>query len=310
MRMRRRLFAAAAFLAACFFASNGGRAQQSPSALGLIEVRFKPVESAQLALWIEHDTGELAGTVRLTEAVASRGIGNRPGASEMNSGFRWPYGRREGVLPIWATRRANAPGAKQFRRVIFQDRTSEGLASRTSNDQSIDNYYCLSFDRAHSTKAALDAVSCASVFSSDKGRFITDGDVNRDYCEPYEHPSTRVAQMRPLSLDSLYPPRRDVTPCGGGTACYLHPDALTFADHARDVMPELDAVTMATPPNVEQSILYSVPDDWAPGAYRACLEINVEGDYNDTWNDTTLPTPTAPSSLWDSYALSYGYPYR
>jgi len=192
MRMRRRLFAAAAFLAACF-ASNGSRAQQSPSALGLIEVRFKPVESAQLALWIEHDTGELAGTVRLTEAVASRGIGNRPGASEMNSGFRWPYGRREGVLPIWATRRANAPGAKQFRRVIFQDRTSEGLASRTSNDQSIDNYYCLSFDRSHSTKAALDAVSCASVFSSDKGRFITDGDVNRDYGEPYEHPSTRVA---------------------------------------------------------------------------------------------------------------------
>jgi hypothetical protein len=48
----------------------------------------------------------------------------------MNSGYHWPYGRREGVLPIWAHRRAAAPGAGQFPRVIFQNR-AEGYASRT-----------------------------------------------------------------------------------------------------------------------------------------------------------------------------------
>jgi hypothetical protein len=304
---RRRLFVAAALLAASV-GVGAGRAQQAPTALGLIEFHFTPVESAQLALWIERADGEFGATVRLTEAVAYRGIGNRPGASEMNSGFRWPYGRREGALPVWATRRAAAPGAKQFRRVIFQNRTSEGLASRTSTDQSVDNYYCLSFDRTRSTKAALDAMSCASVFSSDKGRFITDADVKAGYGEPYEHPGSRKAQMRALSLDSLYPPRRDVTPCG--TDCFQHPDALTFDDHARDVMPELDAVTMATPPAKEQQILYSVPEEWAPGSYRACLEVNVEGDYNATFNDTTLPTPTEPPNTWDSYAIGFGYPYR
>jgi hypothetical protein len=305
--MRRRLFVAAALLAGSL-GVGASRAQQVPTALGLIEFHFTPVAGAQLALWLERNSAELAATVRLTEAVAYRGIGNRPGASEMNSGFRWPYGRREGVLPVWASRRAAAPDAKQFRRVIFQKRTSEGLASKTSSDQSIDNYYCLSFDRTHSTKAALDAMSCASVFSSDKGRFITDADVKAGYGEPYEHPGSRKAQIRALSLDSLYPPRRDVTPCGAD--CFQHADALAFAGHAREVMPELDAVTMATPPAREQQILYSVPDDWAPGSYRACLEINVEGDYNATFNDATLPTPTEPATEWDSYAIGYGYPYR
>ena len=60
-------------------------------------------------------TGTFMSTVGLTQAVSVRGIGNRPGAIQMNSGYRWPYGRREGVLPIWAHRRAAAPGAGSSR---------------------------------------------------------------------------------------------------------------------------------------------------------------------------------------------------
>src|SRR5687768_14262285 len=75
----------------------------------LLSLEFVPTGRAQLAIWVERADGTFLRTVRLTEAVASRGIGNRPGASQMNSGFRWPYGRREGVLPVWATRRAQAP---------------------------------------------------------------------------------------------------------------------------------------------------------------------------------------------------------
>lgn len=70
-----------------------------------IEFKFTPTARTQVALWIEKPDGTFLKTVRLTQAVSYRGIGNRPGAAQMNSGFRWPYGRREGVLPIWAHRR-------------------------------------------------------------------------------------------------------------------------------------------------------------------------------------------------------------
>src|SRR6478736_8997407 len=104
-----------------------------------IIMTFTPTDRSQIAIWIEAADGTFLSTVGLTQAVALRGIGNRPGAAQMNSGYHWPYGRREGVLPIWAHRRAAAPGAKQFHRVIFQERGSEGFASRTSADQSVDD---------------------------------------------------------------------------------------------------------------------------------------------------------------------------
>lgn len=275
----------------------------------VLEFQFLPVRSAQIAVWLEAEDGTFLRTVALTEATARRGIGNRPGASQMNSGFRWPYGRREGVLPTWAYRRANAPGAAQFRRVIFQDRRAEGLASRTSNDYSRDDYFCLSFDRSRADRDALDAVSCASVFNSDKGRFMTDEDVAEGYAEPYEDITQGPGVPLPLSYHSAYPPRMDVGSCPG--SCFDHADVPTYADHARAVMPEIDTVSMATPAGeAVESLLFTVPPDWAPGQYQACIEINVEGDYNDTYNDRTYPTPVSPFDMWDSWATDYGYPYR
>jgi hypothetical protein len=285
-----------------------GAAQES----GLLSLEFLPTGRAQLAIWIERADGTFLTTVRLTEAVASRGIGNRPGASQMNSGFRWPYGRREGVLPVWATRRAQAPGAQRFRRVIFQMRTAEGWASRNTNDSTVDNYYCLSFATEKSSKEALDAVSCASVFSSDKGRFITQADVDAGYAEPYE-PSSVAPYMRALSLDSLYPPRHDMAPCNkaSNASCDDHPDSLSFDAHVHEVMSDIDAVTMATPVgNVAQAITFTLPAEWAPGDYRACIEVNVEGDYNENFNPQVYATPDQPAEGWDSYARTYGYPYR
>jgi hypothetical protein len=288
---------------------------QSSSAHGVLELEFTPVRFAQLAIWVERDDGEFMSTVRLTEAVALRGIGNRPGAMEMNSGFHWPYGRREGVLPIWAARRAAAKGARNWRRVIYQDRIGEGFTARTSDDFSEDNYFCLGFDRQLAGRDALDAVSCASPFTSDKGRYITDADIAAGYAEPYEQPVTLQAFMRPLSYESLYPPRRDVSPCATpGQGCFQHADAASFAEHARAVMPDIDAVTMATPVGgVPRQVLYAIPAEWAPGNYRACLEINVEGDYNAVFNDATHPSPLGPGKkgdAWDAPLTGYGYPYR
>ncbi len=277
---------------------------------GTLELSFTPTDRVQLAVWVERDDGQFMATLALTSAVSVEGIGNRPGALEMNSGFRWPYGRREGVLPVWAHRRAAAPGAKQFQRVIFQNRTSEGDASRTTADNSVDDYYCLSFKRDSTGRDALDAVTCASVFSSDKGRFITDADVARNYAEPFQDEQGNGTQ-RPLSLTSLYPPRRDVTRCTA-SGCYDHADVSSYAQHARDVMPEIDAVSQATPQG-EFRVTWSfpIPEEWSSAhKYTLFIEANVEGDYNDHWNDQRFPTPTKPDGAWDSWAMTFGYPYR
>jgi hypothetical protein len=118
--------------------AQSASAQSAVLSPRVLEFRYTPAGNAQVAIWLENKAGEFLATVALTEAVATRGIGNRPGASQMNSGFRWPYGRREGVLPIWADRRASAPGARPFKRVIFQKRP-EGYASRLLPDASRDD---------------------------------------------------------------------------------------------------------------------------------------------------------------------------
>jgi hypothetical protein len=287
---------------------------------------FTPTERAQIAIWIEGADGRFLGTVGLTQAVGARGIGNRPGAAQMNSGYRWPYGRREGVLPIWAHRRMSAPGAVPFPRIVFQDRV-EGLASRTCDDSTRDAYFCLSFNVASTGRDQLDAITCASAsaFNSDKGRILTADDVAAGYSEPIRLGGQEVT--RPLGLGSPYPPRRDfitcasashVSSCVGGPngTCQDHADAATYADVARAVMPDIDAVTMATPPaGVEQAVMYSVPAEWPDGDYVAYLEVNTEGDYNGTFNADTFPTPCAPFDncmvpYWDSWAVEYGYAYR
>lgn len=275
----------------------------------VLTFKYTPAPRAQIAVWIEDPNGQFLATVALTEATAFRGIGNRPGASNMNSGYRWPYGRREGVLPIWAQRRASAKGARLFPRVIFQQRI-EGLASRTTNDQSLDAYYCLRFDASLSSRDQLDAVSCATVFSSDKGRYLKDADHSGGYAEPFEAiPGQGIEQVLPMG--SRYPARMDVVPCAPTEGCYEHADVTHFADDVRAVMPEIDAVTIATPPgDAPQRVLFKVPKTWASGEYSAFIEVNIEGDYNAAWNDQTYPKPSTPAADWDQYSYNWGYPYR
>ncbi len=273
----------------------------------LVEIQYAPVRRAQVAVWIERGDGTFLRTLGLTQAVAYRGIGNRPGASQMNSGFLWPYGRREGVLPVWANARASAPGAEPFRRVIFQDRTSEGHASRSTSDFSRDDYFCLSFNLESSSRDNLDAVTCASVFNSDKGRYLHESDGG--YAEPFQT-APGEAEMRAMEMTSLYPPRRDVTRCTSA-ACWDHPDVDLFQDDARRVMPEIDAITMATAAEgTLQTIAFTVPEDWEAGEYAVWVEVNTEGDYNDAWDPARFPTPENPAGAWDYWAMNYGYPFR
>jgi hypothetical protein len=302
-------------LTACLLSALLVRPVRADSVLSF---QFTPAPRAQIAIWIEDAAGHYLRAVALTEAVAYRGIGNRPGASQMNSGYRWPYGRREGALPIWAHRRMSAKGARSFPRVIFQSRV-EGLASRTTDDQSPDHYFCLQFDQSKSSRDDLDAVSCASAFNSDKGRYLTANDVAKAYSEPWEDLMPAPAGGAPvthgreqaLPLGSLYPPRMDVMRCTDAQSCYDSSDVDHYASDARAVMPEIDAVTLATPPgDAPQSVLFSVPNSWAAGDYVAYIEVNLEGDYNARWNATSYPTPMTPSMDWDLFAEMYGYAYR
>jgi len=275
-----------------------------------LDLRIQPANRLQLAVWVETADGEFMGTLALTHAVAKAGIGNRPGALQMNSGYRWPYGRREGVLPVWAHARMKAPTAQPFRRVIFQNRASEGFASRTVDDQSPDDYYCLSFTRTTTNRDALDAVTCASVFSSDKGRFITDEDLDKGYAEPRES-SPGVGERRALSGTSLYPPRRDLSRCIAGF-CQDHADVSAFNAHALEVMPDLDAVTQATPQgHIPVTYRFRIPAEWPhEEQYRLYVEANSEGDYGAGFDPSRYPTPLTPEGAWDQWSMQYGYPYR
>jgi hypothetical protein len=312
-RCERRAIVAVAWLSALASgAPLGGEAAAQADGARRVEVHFTPTARAQIALWIESADGSRFRTIRLTESVAYRGIGNRPGALQMNSGYLWPYGRREGVLPVWAHRRL-AAGEAPFPRVIFNGRVSEGNASNAGSPgeprNTEDPHFCLSFDRALSGRDNLDATTCPSIFRSNKGRYVRPADVANGYAEPFER-GDGSGTMRPLELTSPYPPRRDVAGCPG-EGCGDHADVASFAADARAAMPAIDAVTMATPAGDRpQEILFDVPAEWPDGDYVVYLEINVEGDWNDVYNAETYPTPTSPSGTWDYWAREYGYAYR
>lgn len=271
-----------------------------------VEIHFTPTARAQLAIWIESEDGAIFQTLRLTDAVAYRGIGNRPGAMQMNSAWHWPYGRREGALPVWAHRRAEATGTL-FPRVVFAGRP-EGRASVWGDTvaNTDDNYFCLAWAN---TGDDLDIVTCPSTFLSNKGRYLTDTDVAAGYAEPWVDPAGDPG-MRPLGRSSLYPPRLDLG-CTSTSCSRDHADVMRFASDARAVMPEIDAVTMPTPmgdvPFVE---VFDVPASWPDGPYVLHVEANTEGDYAPGWDATARPTPTEPSGQWDSWAVTFGYPYR
>ncbi|HJL18280.1 MAG TPA: hypothetical protein RMH99_21630 [Sandaracinaceae bacterium LLY-WYZ-13_1] len=261
-----------------------------------LEIGLIPTARAQIAVWLEALAARFE-TVALTAAVARHGLGNRPGAQQMNTGYRWPMGRRLDVLPRWAHRRLERGGAP-FRTVVWSD-GREGHAAEYPPVGWSDTHYCMSF--AADDIDDLDAVTCASPWSGEPGCYLTEADVAAGYAEPFVSTSGE-GTVRPLSLASPYPPRTDLP-----ILEEAHPDAARFAGDARAAMPRLDAVTMATPrADHAVSWVHPVPAGWPVDEVEVWVEIHVERDFADAFPEAA--TPSEPEGAWDHWARTYGIP--
>jgi hypothetical protein len=208
----------------------------------VVNVQFKPAAHLQLAVWIEDAQGHFVDTAWITRSTGALGLANRPGNGMFKSAYRWPYGRREMVLPIWA----HAHG-KTYPYIVMG-----GSAGVDPHDNTIgyheaysstENFYC-----PPSTQS-LDAISCASMFVGSKGIFD------------------------PLKT-SFYPPRADLKTF----STFDSQDAHTFAS-LNDVA-AVSSATPPGNQLISPSINWAVPSTLPSGKYVIKVEASLEGDMN------------------------------
>jgi hypothetical protein len=249
-RALRSLAAGAALLAAALL----GSPSPAVAAEGdiLLELHFKPVPNAQLAIWLEDAEGNFVQDVFVTQATGRLGIGNRPGRWDFLSSWRFPYGPRTGVLPVWAHARG-----RTYPKLIFHDDDTADLDSLGwhENSSSPEPYFCRPLTSNEHATISTDTMTCPSpmTFQSDKGKFAPGGET------------------------SVYPPRNDLVTFEDG---HDSPDVPNLA-----AINELDAITGATPmgdrPELVTAIISAAQAEAGP--LRARIEINLEHDENPDW---------------------------
>jgi hypothetical protein len=262
-------------------------------------------EPSQIVAWIETPDGEYRETIFITQQVGRYGLGNRPGRMDFNSGPMWPYGRRENVFPVWAHRKTPAT----FPMVIFRnccgfgqtppsddpaycdtqvndpmatppyDRAfsecGENNLSHPFNESSRESYFCQPFMPTDPKWMTADAMTCATVAYTDKGKFSA-------------------------SRTSRYPPRLDLV-----RTAMDSPSVDQFK-----AMNPFDAVSAATPrPGMAAAITWPIPDGLPRGNYVMWIEVAQAFDHNTTYSATAYPAPPASGPKSISWA-GYGLPYR
>ena len=254
-------------------------------------------------------------TVGLTEAVSVRGIGNRPGADSDEQ--RLPLAvraarRRAAGLGASPRRGARAPAvpARDLPEPPARDTRRAPARTRRPTTTSASRSAAHAARRA-STRSPARACSTATRGASYRA------DVAAGYAEPFE--MAGKDGMRPLTLTSLYPPRRDAIPvradddpicrAGGTRSCNDHPDVATYDADARAAMPDIDAVTMATPPaDAADAAHVPIPDSWPRrrvrrlhrGQHRGRLQRHLQR------HSPTRP----PGGRRGTAGQDTGYPYR
>jgi hypothetical protein len=217
----------------------------------LIELHFQPVPDTQIAIWLVDANGAFVQDVFVTQATGTLGIGNRPGRWDFLSSWRFPYGPRPQVLPVWAHARGQTYPALRFYDDDPGDFESLGWHENSSSPEP---YFCRPLTAAENETISTDTMTCPSpaVFQSDKGVF--DG------------PSL-----------SPYPPRNDlVSNEDDGDS----PDVKNFA-----TLNDLDAITGATPSGDDPELVTAVIAKAIAesGPVTAYIEVSLEHDENDAW---------------------------
>jgi hypothetical protein len=218
----------------------------------------------QIAVWVERADATFVDTLMVTNATAIFGIGNRPGDWNVRSGPRFPYGRREMALPVWAHARG-----KTYPLVVMQNGYEDYLGQH-EDDSSPEPHFC----RPMLPGEIVDAVTCPSgTFRSDKGK------------------------LDPTAV-SFYPPRTDLFDSGAlcppiivdrGTSC----DDGDSAQYG--FLNDVDTVAAATPAfGAEMRRVWIVPPSLAPGSYALVVEVGKEFDPDDAHRLPNAPTADVP----------------
>jgi hypothetical protein len=216
----------------------------------LLEIHFQPVPNAQIAIWLVDANGDFLQDVMVTQATGTLGIGNRPGRPDYLSSWRFPYGPRRQVLPVWGHARG-----KTYPAITYHDDDDnfpdslgwhEGTSSR-------EPYFCRPLTESEHAVISTDTMTCPSpaTFRTDKGKLS--------------------------SGTSLYPPRNDIMEFDPNKD---HTDIQMFG-----ALNDLDAITSATPAGHEPVLFTAiVPEAVAmAGPVTAYLEIGLEHDENSRW---------------------------
>ncbi len=230
-----------------------------------VSIDFKPVKSLQIAVWIEDTQGNYVATAYVTRLTGTFGLANRPGNHFLHTAARFPYGRRDMVLPIWAHKRNKTYGYVVMGGLAGNSPSNcnafDGSGSCDDNTiafhagvSSPEPFYCSpSGGVITQNSMGLDVVSCASPFYGSKGAYASDGRL------------------------SFYPPRADLTSFNQ----YDSNEAHQYAS-----VNDLGAVSGATP-QLEQ--LLNPPIQWksfADGNYVVKVEASLESDFNSSYDFT------------------------
>jgi hypothetical protein len=227
----------------------------------------------QMAVWVEDAAGGFVDTLMVTSAIAIHGIGNRPGVWDMRSGPRFPYGRRQMALPIWAHARGHL-----YDLVVMEDPRDDRMTGHEDNS-SPEPYFC----RPMQASEIVDAITCPSGrFRSCKGKL--DGSMPQSY----------------------YPPRADLLDFGNAP-CAILPQFIGSCDPGDsaqyDFLNDVDVVAAATPPyGAPFTGTWVVPDALPDGDYALLLEVAKEFD-GDAANQHPSYIPPDEATAFDEYGL-------
>ena len=242
----------------------------------------------QIAVWLESDQNAFVADLMVTNLTAVRGIGNRPGFWKFPSTWRFPYGKRKNVLPVWAHKRG-----RLYDTVMMQDDGGDsggemGIGFHEAIS-SPDPYHCLSFmsSRWVFNAETVDAITCPTgVFNSSKGR------LDPTQKTPYP-PRNDLVEFLDRDCDMIW---NSPGQCPAGMR-----SATRFGD-----LNDLDMVAAATPAyGRAHTGVWNMPAAVPDGEYVLLLEINKEFDTNEVHSYKSYVDPRLPDA---GFTNNFGQP--